>query len=109
MDNATNTAYISCGTVVTKAANDNAWHAVQSVCNTTSSAMNIDGTDFTSLSGGSNNPGTGTMAVANDASSHPFNGDIAETGVWKATAFNATQRGNLCHNQFTYWGTSTSC
>lgn len=93
--------------VVTASASDNALHAFQYIANGASSVINVDNTNST-VSPGGNALGT-PFAVGNDQlNGGGMTGEIMEVGVWSGS-FSTTQRTNMCHNQFTYWGTSTSC
>jgi hypothetical protein len=109
--NSANTARLagSAGQIAPTAA-DNAWHAMNGVLNGASSVLNVDGTETSgSLTTPSeNSPACFLGSSGSQCSSNPLAGKIAEGGIW-ATAFSGTQRTNLCHNQFTYWGTATSC
>lgn len=85
-------------------ATDASWHAGNAVTNGTSSVVNIDGSETTgSLT--ANTTAGAPVVGANSGTAM----DWAEAGAWDNVAFTGTQRTNLCHNQFTYWGTSTSC
>jgi hypothetical protein len=46
---------------------------------------------------------SGSTAAANNAAI-----DFFELGVWPS-AFSTGNQTSMCHNQFAYWGTSTSC
>jgi hypothetical protein len=35
-------------------------------------------------------------------------GYLTEIGIW-SSAFSSGNRTSVCHNQYVYWGTSTSC
>lgn len=91
----------------TVTASDSAWHALQFVITGASSTINVDGT-----SNAASGMGTGDLSadyyLGAQSGSSFLTGKITEVGVWPAT-FNSTQQTNMCHNQFTYWGTSTSC
>lgn len=96
------------GSTVVFSETDNAWHSVQTTIQTTTSAYNVDGTDSTGHSAGSNSGATARGVFTNNQLTNNFTGKISEVGVWHV-AFTSTQRGNMCHNQYGYWGTSTSC
>ena len=88
-------------------ANDNAWHAFQGVFNGVSSYLNVDGTD-NSISAG-NQVWNQTIYLGADVNGDYLQGSLGEAGVWLGTTFSSTNRSALCHNQYTYWGTSTAC
>jgi len=100
--NAANTAVIYAGTVVTSAAADNAWHAVQEAFNGASSVINVDGSSSTV------NPGTVSTGLTSlqwgDTTTAPT-GASTEMGMWGAVVFNSTQISNMHTNQSAYWGT----
>lgn len=78
-----------------------AFHAVQAMMNgTASSVVNIDGTETTGTVTGSTT--AGTALFFSNVASQTY--DMTEGGIWDNIAFSSTQRANLCHNQFTYWG-----
>ena len=81
-------------------------YAFQAVFNGSSSILNISGTEFTGLNPSTSATGTyiewGVRTVQ-QAARHDM-----EIGIWSG-AFSGTQRTNLCHNQYAYWGTSVSC
>lgn len=99
------------GNAVPFSPSDNAAHNVQMVFNGTGGAVNLDGTDTTSVNYGTQAGQTG-IAIGSDVSGGGgghWNGYAMELGYWNNLGFSSTQRGNVCHNQFTYWGTATSC
>lgn len=93
------------GSSLNVAANDAAWHTSNSVVNGASSVANVDGTEATGTVTGDTAAGAPRILVG--AASETI--DQTEAGFWDNATFTGTQRTNLCHNQFTYWGTSTSC
>jgi len=113
--NAANTAFIYAGTTVSISATpDAAFHAFQSSFNGGSSVFNIDGTEH-SVSPGPN--GISATTSANQIFAIG-NGSQLMTGQWGELGYStnggivtwtSTQRGLICHNQYTYWGTSVSC
>lgn len=88
-------------------ATDGVWHAVQGVFNSSSSGVNVDGT---TSSGNAGTAQTGTSAGINFGSGDGIFSKISagEMGLWPV-GFTSTQLTNMCHNQFLYWGTPTSC
>jgi len=87
-----------------------AWHAIQIVTASTSSAVAVDATQTTTgVNMGTNaQPASSFLGTQNSVGTNAFNGKLTEVGVWPV-AFTTTQMTNVCHNQFTYWGTPTSC
>lgn len=99
--------YAGANTTVTAAAN--ALHAFQVLVNNASSVVRVDNTETTvSPSSGSS---TNKLGLFNDASpgGSQLIGYIGEAGYWNGHGFSGTERTNLCHNQFVYWGTAASC
>lgn len=102
-----NTISLFAGSVSAGAtASDNANHAFQAIFNGASSSIVVDGTSATV------NPSTGgisssAIAFGQNIGANPFGGHVYEGGLWAGdkSANNTT----MCHNQFTYWGTATSC
>lgn len=111
-NSAVSSIFIFAGTLVSETGHpDSAWHNVQETFTGASSAINIDGTDTTGISVGTNGLSAGSSASnigASGAASNFFTGSWAESG-WAAGTWTSAQRGALCHNQYTYWGTSVSC
>ena len=84
---------------------DAALHAANGVINGASSSINIDGTRTTgSLSGGNDNVAPSVMRTYGTIVAY-----FKEGGIVDAVAASAGTQTSLCHNQFTYWGTATSC
>lgn len=86
---------------------DNVIHAVQAVNNGASpnSYLNIDGTTTT----GSSTYGAATIQTLGSGQGNFYNGKFEELGLYLSIDFTGTQANNLCHNQFAFWGTATSC
>jgi hypothetical protein len=86
---------------------DNATHAVQLIENGASSTANVDNTTTATT------VGSGTLsAISTRIASFnglKFTGTIMEVGIWSTVGFSSTNQTNMCHNQFAYWGTVTSC
>jgi hypothetical protein len=108
--NAANTLQLYSVSTITESANDNEWHSVQGVTTLagTSSLLYADG------SGTSGNAGTSVASTVlglgnSGAGSYFLNGYMTEAGAWQSVYFTLTQIGNVCNNQYTYWGTATSC
>jgi hypothetical protein len=107
--NTANNAFLYAGSAPSFAATDSAWHAFSFIFNTTSSIIGVDGTYSGSLS-----PGSNTYASYNvdlGGSGNALTGEITEAGLWSGafTTGASSQATNMCHNQYLYWGTSTSC
>lgn len=86
-------------------ANDNAWHSVNGVINGASSVINADGTETSGTVTGGTGAGGPNITLLTTATTS----NAGEFGFWDAMTFSGTQRTNMCHNQFVYWGTATSC
>jgi hypothetical protein len=104
---ATNELLMYAGTGAGVVVTDSAFHSLQGVYNGGSSVFNIDGTDNT-LSVGTNGYSSQTLYLGNDATTDPWGGDITEFGLWP-DQFSSGNRTSLCHNQYAFWGTATSC
>jgi hypothetical protein len=86
-------------TISVTTATDGVPHIFQMVSNTTSSVVNIDGSET-----------TGTITL--DSTSGLINMTTGSTeiimagewGIWDAIVFTSTQRRNVCHNERLYWG-----
>jgi hypothetical protein len=85
----------------------NTWNITQAIFNSTSSILNFNGTT-PSLTGTVGTHGMANSLNFGSDTNDFFNGPIVEVGVW-GSGFNGTQQSNMCHNQYLYWGTSTSC
>ncbi|MDA9521637.1 hypothetical protein XI06_15110 [Bradyrhizobium sp. CCBAU 11434] len=101
-----NLAMASAGAQVTKAATDNAWYALQALVNTTSSALNVGGSDTAGLSMGTQTWASTNMRLLR-AGSLQFMGHVAEVGMWTVTS-TATDRNNLYANQHGPYGYGSS-
>lgn len=100
------------GTIRDTAISASTSHIIQSVYNGASSAINIDGTR-TALS----TPGTAGLATvaagkwsigSAGSGAANYTGRLTETGAW-GVAFSSGDETAVCHNQFLFWGTATSC
>lgn len=106
--NATSTVEAFSVSSQTAAATDSAWHSVQNVFNGASSTINVDGTG-TSVSVTANNlSGANIDLFNNSAVAAQLQGDATEV-LFYGVAFSSSDDTAVCHNQYTYWGTSTSC
>lgn len=89
------------GGVLDAVANDNVFHAAQTVFNSASSAAYIDGVTTTGnagTAGASNNPEIGGAVLSN-----ALQGNVFEGGFWPL-GFSSIQAGALNSNQHTYGG-----
>jgi len=91
-------------------ATDNQWHAFQGVINNASSDDNIDGVSNTGTAGTNTISFSATvgLSIFQDIFGVFLTGQIEEVGYWNS-AFTPTNSTAMCHNQFTYFGTSVSC
>ena len=108
--NSANTMFTYVGGYTTETASDNAWHNFQVVMNGGSSYITVDSTQNTASLSAPNLSATGLGMFQNSAFGDPLiNGtQVNEVGFW-GTAFTPTQQTNMCHNQYVYWSTGTSC
>jgi hypothetical protein len=91
----------------TASVSDNAWHALNATINGSSSFIHVDATATTG-SIASVATLSAIYFMGENSGTHPLAGNVAEAGGL-STSITSTQAGNLCHNQYTYWGTPTSC
>lgn len=100
-----NTGYLYAGSVLSAAANDNSWHAFAGIFNSASMPLSNIVVDNSATSGSTAGTSfTGTLRYgALTAGSFQYTGKAQEMGMW-ASAFNATQYGNLDANMHSYWG-----
>ncbi len=98
--NAANTLLMFAGNVVTAAANDSTWHAVQMTMNGASGEIYTDGSGST-VNGGANNSDAATR-YGGDATNNIV-GAQNELGLWSGT-FTAGDKTAINSNQHTYWG-----
>lgn len=107
--NSASHALIDAGSVVSVAGyTDSAVHNTQEVFNSSTSVVYFDGTNS-----GSVNPSTLGISAAplnlfNETGVNLMSGNTGEAGIWPS-GFNATQAGNVCHNQFLVWSGAASC
>ena len=97
------------GKTVTSAYTLNAAHITQAIFNGTSSVLNFDGSGLTLTGTVGTNGMANNLYMGNDSFGTNWVGKIFEVGVWPGPAWTTTQQTNMCHNQYTYWGTATSC
>lgn len=106
--NSANTVFLfgggSAGNVT---ASDSTLHAFNVLSNSTSSIINVDGTETaTTTSAGTPSNTIEIAAAVNNTS--PLFGVVFEAGYFVGTS-TLTQRNNVCHNQRLYYGTPGSC
>ncbi len=107
-DTAGNKVYLASPTLFNATATDGLEHAFQNVANGASSKIDVDGTTTTANAGASAFGSGGTIYIANVNNIQVFLGYITEIGMWPV-GFSSGQITSMCHNQFSYWGTVTSC
>jgi hypothetical protein len=100
-----NTLRIFAGNVVTAAANDNAWHAVQYTVNGASSNIYVDGGGNT-VDAGTQNHGTSSinMGTITTGGSGIFTGRLAEAGRYNSAFAADANASSLNSNERAYWG-----
>lgn len=99
-------AYMYAGTVVSEPATNSALHAVQSVLQSTTSQINVDGSQFTLLNAGTNGMGASIGILAASGSlTNPFRGFYAEGLLWANVAKSTGDQGALQINQKGSWNT----
>jgi hypothetical protein len=82
------------------------WNSVQGIANGSSSVLVVNNSATTGTQSGE---WVGSyLGIGSQFSDDYFTGYWAQAGIWPG-AFTATQYGSLCHNDYVYWGTSTSC
>lgn len=104
--NAANAVYFYATNIVSETAADAVMHAVQFGVNSTTSSMNVDGTQFTGLNPGTNNNGNGLGILGGwQSTGNPTTGFYEEGGLLAGTALSPTQQGSMHTNESAYWGT----
>lgn len=104
--NTSNTIYTYCNTnsAGSPTANDNVLHAIQGVCSTTNSVVNVDGSELTGATGTGGGSTVITIMTNADVSySSVLQGLFEEGGAW-AIAFSSGNRTSMCKNQQSYYG-----
>jgi hypothetical protein len=89
-------------------ATDKVFHAANGVFNSTSSVLNIDGTETTGNTGTAGISSADTVHFLADGFDEALVGLANEGGILPSAESPAVRSG-LCHNQHLYWGTPTSC
>jgi hypothetical protein len=95
---------IFAGTVANASQTEGTWHAFQGVFGT-AGGISVDGA-ITSLNSGSNNMGGSAIQLLDNGSPDIYY--IEEAGVWSG-ASSTTVQGNMCHNQYVFWGLPNAC
>lgn len=106
-DSANLVSYFNGGSV-SVTASDSAWHAMELSVDGTASAFIVDGGTPVTTANGFNLTGALTVGDKSSTPTNGMTGNMGEMGIWPVK-FTGTQATNVCHNQFVYWGTSTSC
>lgn len=96
------------GGLTTATANDTASHTGQFIYNGASSFYYIDGTNTANAGLGATGLAAGSISMGANGVRNAVTAFIGEFGVW-GSAFSVGNSSSMCHNQFAYWGTSTSC
>lgn len=98
------------GSFATVSATDGGWHAMQFVVNGSSSAFVIDATQTTGQNFGASALGA-NYRIGSESGGSFLTGNVTEVALYPFafTTGGSSQVVSLCHNQFTYYGTSTSC
>lgn len=97
--NAADTAETYCGSGITKAATDGAFHALHSICNGASSVIDVDNSTTTGNAGSGTNTANPTFGDTGNA----YVGHATEMGWW-GSAFSAGNITSMSANQHAYWG-----
>jgi hypothetical protein len=107
--NTANLAYVSAQTGVnlSLSATDGVSHSFIGIVNGSNGFMTVDANSTAASNTGTNTLTTSSSIQVGYHSAY-LTGYIMETGIWPSQ-FNSMQYGNMCHNQYTYWGTSVSC
>jgi len=96
--------------VINPTVSNAAWHAVQGVVNTNpgTSVVNVDGSESTSTSITYDTSVEKPVVKLSGAFS-TLTTQWAESGFQNATGWSSGIRTAMCHSQYVYWSTSTSC
>jgi hypothetical protein len=104
--NVANTAMLSSGGIGSAPMADSVFHATQYLVDAASAGLNIDNVFTASSRTGANWNASAISLGANGANN--FQGYLSEAGIWPSL-LTTPQLTAMCHNQFSYWGTVTSC
>jgi hypothetical protein len=109
---ASNLAFIYAGSaLISQTQSSNAWHSIIGISNTSGSpqaGISIDGAAQTTGNAGSATISAAAITLGASAFTEYMTGDVVEVLLYP-TAFSNGDDTKMCHNQFSYWGTSTSC
>lgn len=102
-----NTVSLASGGSISATANDLLWHSINGYVNNADSKLIVDG--GTPVTGNTSvNHSTGTVKLLNGGRENGPVSVMAEIIVW-ASEPTTIQMNGVCHNQFAFWETSTSC
>lgn len=106
---ASNLAFIYAGgSNVSQTQTANAWHSIAGAANGASSLTYVDGVGGTTANAGSNTISSSQLFLGRSAFAEFMTGDVVEVLAYPV-AFTGPNDTTMCHNQYSYWGTSTSC
>lgn len=92
------------------AATDNAWHALQGIEQVSSGIMNVDGSNGSASGGATSALSSGNgILLGSDSFAEKLIGSVAEVLIYPIAFSTPGNSVTMCHNQFTRWGTLTSC
>lgn len=104
--NGSTSTYLDSGTATVA----NTWYLLEAVLTTSPNAViAVNGVSTTGNAGSGTWSTAALNVLASNGDYQTLDGFWTEGGAWAGVAFSSTQITNLCHNQYTYWGTSTSC
>lgn len=93
--------------LVTAAGNDNSSHALLGTYDNTTSILFADGVEMSGV--GSGGPSSGNIYLGSRNNTDLFlTGNITEAAAY-SSVISPTNARLICHNEFSYWGTATSC
>jgi hypothetical protein len=98
-----NNTRLYCGSDLNVTSTDGNWHAMQGVCNGTSSRFSIDSITPTTGNAGTTSTSTQILLAAEGANTQPLNGLFEEAGV-VASATSTGDDTSLIANERAYWG-----
>jgi hypothetical protein len=103
---ADDTTFISNEELLATAA-DGTWHALEQIKTgvVTVSTINVDGTRTIGLVNFGTSVSNFYLGIFPDGMSSPFNGKMAEFGIWSGAAFSPSQQASICSNIQAYWST----
>ena len=101
-DNAGTTWRLNAGTTLDATASDTPFHAIQSLYNSTTSNVYIDGTPTTGDANTNNLDVPNSLIIGGDRFGANWIGNVTEVGLWASNI--TTSMGAMNSNQHTYWG-----